>query len=143
MNESEFDFRLTESSPCLNKANDGYNMGAYLGIWKEPPPEDSLTMNLLFQNVPNPFNNNTLIVFQIFTRKSSENVKLRVYNVRGQLIRTLVSEPKSSGKYSVYWNGRDDIGEGVNSGIYFCHLQVGSKFSTAIKMVWQKPKINE
>ena len=133
------DYRLKENSPCENTASDGYNMGAYLGVWKEPPPPDTSTKSQLKQNSPNPFNNNTLITYQIYSRKSSANVNLEVYNNRGQLVRTLVSEEKTNGKYSTYWNGTNDNGLPVSSGFYFCCLRVGGEYVASIKMLWVKP----
>lgn len=135
------DFRLKENSPCENGADDGYNMGAYLGIWQQPPDPDTINENMLSQNIPNPFHNNTSIKYRIFSGKASEYVTLKVYNTRGQLVRTLVSEEKTNGLYGVYWNGRSESGIGVSSGVYFCHLQVGISYSKAIKMLWLRPDV--
>jgi len=138
------DYRLDSLlSQCVNRADDGYNMGAYLGLWKQPEEPESVSQNLLCQNIPNPFNNNTRIEYQIFSRKATENVSLRVYNTRGQLVRTLVSEPKTNGQYIAYWNGRSEAGIGVSSGVYFCRLQVGRSYSKAIKMIWLRPHVEE
>lgn len=141
--KANYDYRLEDNSPCLNGADDGYNIGAYLGVWKQPPDPDTLSENSLSQNIPNPFNNNTRIQYRIFSQRSSEYVNLKIYNTRGQLVRTLVSEPKTNGLYFAFWNGRDDRGVGVSSGFYFCHLQVGSDYSEAIKMLWLRPDVEE
>ena len=137
------DYRLADNSPCLNAADDGYNMGAYLGVWKQPPDPDTLNENSLKQNSPNPFNNNTFITYRIFSQRNSEHVTLKIYNIQGQLIRTLVSERKTNGLYVAYWNGRDERGQGVCSGYYFCHLRVGINFSETIKMLWLRPNVEE
>ena len=133
------DYRLKENSPCKNVACDGYDMGAYLGIWKEPPKPETLERSQIKQNRPNPFNNNTLITYQILSRKSPANVGLEIYNNRGQLVRTLVSEEKTNGNYIVYWNGTDDNGLPMGSGFYFCCLRVGGEYVSSIKMLWVKP----
>ena len=83
------------------------------GIEKNPEiPADYI----LKQNQPNPFNPETMIEFSI---PHNDNVELSVYNTRGQHIKTLVSEIKSRGKHTVIWNGTNDAGENVSSGIYF------------------------
>lgn len=70
----------------------------------------------LYQNYPNPFNNQTNIKFQV---SNKSNVKLEIFNVIGQKIITLVDENKLPGYYSLKWNGKNEGGETVNSGIYF------------------------
>ncbi|HET6347723.1 MAG TPA: FlgD immunoglobulin-like domain containing protein [Candidatus Krumholzibacteria bacterium] len=80
---------------------------------------------LLEQNYPNPFNPDTAIRFFI---KSAGTVSLVVYDSRGQRVRTLVNgfqSPRSDG-IEVKWDGRDDQGTSVSSGIYFCKLVAGS-----------------
>ncbi|MGB4309611.1 MAG: FlgD immunoglobulin-like domain containing protein, partial [Candidatus Cloacimonadaceae bacterium] len=64
-------------------------------------------------------------------------VKLDVYNIKGQLVNTLVNEPKARGKHQVVWNGKDHSGKGVASGIYFVHLSSNSR-SSVHKMVLMK-----
>lgn len=141
--EANNDYRIEDNSSCLNGADDGYNMGAYLGVWKEPPDPDTINENMLSQNTPNPFHNNTFIAYRIFSRRVSEYVTLKVYNTRGQLVRTLVNEPRTNGLYVANWNGRSESGIGVSAGVYFCHLQVGSSYSKAIKMLWLRPDVEE
>ncbi|MFH1687955.1 MAG: FlgD immunoglobulin-like domain containing protein [bacterium] len=71
---------------------------------------------------PNPFNESTDISFEIARRSS---VDLTVYNVLGQRVRLLVSEDLSAGPHSVSWDGRDDGGRQVASGVYLYRLSVG------------------
>jgi N-acetylmuramoyl-L-alanine amidase len=78
----------------------------------------------LFQNYPNPFNPETTISYRL-TRPGE--VVLRIFNVRGQLVRTLVHETQPAGQYSLRWDSRDDDGQAVASGVYLCHLQVGRR----------------
>ncbi len=70
---------------------------------------------ILYNNYPNPFNPSTKISFNVPVRSQ---LKLEIYNVRGELINTLIDEEYSPGKYEVLWNGRNMNGEKVTSGIY-------------------------
>jgi flagellar hook assembly protein FlgD len=141
VNPGADDYRLNAGSPCEQTAADGYNMGAYLGVQGEIPNPDTLMVNVLKPNKPNPFRNNTLIAYQIFTRQPSEHVTMIVYNVRGQVVRTLVDEDKTNGQYFVFWNGFNDDDYAVPCGNYFCRLQVGSAYKKTIKMLWLKPQL--
>ena len=74
-----------------------------------------LLVTKLENNYPNPFNPTTLIKYQI----SKENkVELNVFNIKGQLVKTLINQIQSSGKYSAIWNGNDEYGKSVTSGVY-------------------------
>jgi hypothetical protein len=85
----------------------------------------------LYQNVPNPFNPSTEIRFDIPRRM---NVRLEVFNVRGQRIRVLASGELDPGRKSYYWRGRDDGGNSVASGVYFYRLET-SDYSQTRKMI--------
>lgn len=74
----------------------------------------------LGDNRPNPFNLLTRISYQLPERTS---VSLKIYNLSGQLVKTLVEGQKPSGWHSVQWDGRDDSGKAVASGIYFYRLE--------------------
>lgn len=74
----------------------------------------------LYGASPNPFNPSTNISFHL--SKTSPTV-LTIYNVKGQVIRTLINSPYQSGRYSVTWDGRDERGNSVSSGLYFCRLK--------------------
>lgn len=73
----------------------------------------------LSQNFPNPFNMKTSFKYQIPTR---QHVLIEVYNVLGRKLKTLVNDQKEPGFYTVYWDGVDDQGKSVVSGIYFYHI---------------------
>jgi len=74
---------------------------------------------------PNPFNPSTKISFEL---PRAESVRLRIYDVRGGLVRELVkSEMLSAGNHSVIWNGRDEVGRSAPSGIYFYSLVAGAQ----------------
>ena len=76
----------------------------------------------LLQNYPNPFNPRTTIPFAVH---SPVHTTLRIYNVRGQLVKTLVDEEMETGRHSMLWDGRDDKGKQLASGIYFFKLTAG------------------
>jgi hypothetical protein len=79
---------------------------------------------LLLDNYPNPLGPATTIRYSVPRR---ESVALRIYNVLGQEVRTLVHEVQSPGPRSALWDGRDSKGQPVCSGIYLCTLRVGSE----------------
>ena len=76
----------------------------------------------LAQNVPNPFNPETMIQYQL--PKQTE-VRLEIYNVLGELVRRLVDEKQPPGYYTVHWNGRDEQGRPLASGVYVYSLRAG------------------
>lgn len=85
---------------------------------------------VLEQNYPNPFNPTTEIRFFI---PATASVSLKIYNLKGNLIRTVVSEIMRKGSYTVEWDGIDESHEAVASGIYFYELKTGT-FSQVKKM---------
>ncbi len=86
----------------------------------------------LSSNYPNPFNPETAISYQL---PANSRVNLTVYNLNGQMVRRLVNENQSAGSYTVKWDGRDDHGVPVSSGVYFYRLTTGSGFVATRKMV--------
>ncbi len=76
----------------------------------------------LSQNFPNPFNPSTTIRYSL---AAESWVTLAVYDLRGKMIRRLVEENQSPGQHSVHWDGRDDAGRQVSSGIYLYRLSTG------------------
>lgn len=90
----------------------------------------------LGQNYPNPFNPQTVIRFSL-SNPQTINTTLAIYNVLGEKVRTLLNEQKKAGSYEVVWDGKDDQGKELASGIYFCNLKVG-RFSESKKMLLLK-----
>jgi hypothetical protein len=82
-------------------------------------------------NIPNPFNPSTTILYDIL---DPCEVKLDIYNARGQKIRTLINEAKASGHHSVVFDGRDDRGQSIASGVYFYRFTAG-KYTATRKML--------
>ena len=85
----------------------------------------------LFQNYPNPFNPNTQITFDV---PASEFVMLRVFNLLGQDVHTLINKAMTPGRYTVEWNGNDMLNNEVASGVYFYELR-GKSFISRKKML--------
>jgi hypothetical protein len=81
----------------------------------------------LLPNRPNPFTKNTVIRYQL---PCSARVGLKIYNIAGQLIRTLVIRDQAAGSYSVIWNGLDENGRVVGCGVYFYRLTANSNHAT-------------
>ena len=80
----------------------------------------------LFPNYPNPFNPRTHIDFEIKGLRK-RMVQLTVYNTLGELVKTLLHQPLSAGKYSLVWDGTNEQGQSVASGVYIYRLQVGNR----------------
>ena len=77
----------------------------------------------LEQNHPNPFNPETVIKYNL---PEDVSVRLVVYNVLGQEVRELVNAAQTAGVYAVRWNGQDDLGRQVSSGLYLYRLEAGA-----------------
>jgi len=82
---------------------------------------------------PSPFNPSTMLSYSLSTRGL---VRVRVYDVRGRLVRTLVDAVQDAGGHELLWNGRDDDGDAVTSGVYLAELKAeGRTFSTKLVLV--------
>jgi hypothetical protein len=92
------------------------------------PPESTTGTGLdvlpprfaLYQNTPNPFNPKTRIHFDV--PAGGGDVSIKIYDVEGRLVRTLVSGEQFPGRWSTTWEGNDDGGTRVASGVYFCRM---------------------
>jgi hypothetical protein len=92
--------------------------------------ESPITLPTAFslqQNYPNPFNPSTVIRFQL---PVVSQVRLHIYNLKGQLVRTLVNEQKPAGRHQVVWDGRNDVGARVPSGVYLYRIEAGDFHAT-------------
>jgi len=112
------------------------------GIATDVEPQGKKTISwgkikhTLYQNYPNPFNPETWIPFQL---AEPADVVISIYDIHGQLVRQIELGKMPAGVYvskdrAVYWDGRNDIGEKVTSGMYFYTLQVGD-YSTTKRML--------
>ena len=78
----------------------------------------------LYQNYPNPFNNQTTIMYDIPSLMvNTVDVEILIYNTVGTLVRTLDEGDKAAGQHTTLWDGRNDDGEKVSSGVYFYQLR--------------------
>lgn len=145
----------------LDSDGDGFSNGVELqnptGIWSGGPvgdpskvtnPGDPLSKPnptsitnevitnryILHNNYPNPFNPSTTIVFEIPKR---EFVTLQIFNVNGELIKTLLNENLDAGRFEKNWNGKDEYGNQVVSGIYFYRIKAGH-FESSRRMILLK-----
>jgi hypothetical protein len=91
----------------------------------------------LGQNHPNPFNPTTVIPYTLPGGSATSRVRLVILDVSGRMVRTLVDEPQAGGLHEAVWDGRDDRGGPVSSGIYFCVLDANGQRNTR-KMVLLK-----
>jgi hypothetical protein len=103
--------------------------GAPTGVGSPIPAQFALR-----PNYPNPFNPSTTIRFDL---ASPGAVTLKVYDVKGALVRSLVDENREAGSYSLAWDGRNDQGNPASSGVYFYKLNAGG-FSDVRKMTLLK-----
>jgi fibronectin-binding autotransporter adhesin len=105
--------------------NDGYSAALNSVTVREIPSEFALS-----QNYPNPFNPTTSIKFAI---PENANVQLNVYNMLGQKVRTIMDGMQDAGYYTVNWDGTNDLGSKVSSGIYIYRISAG-KYNATMKM---------
>jgi len=93
------------------------------GVAGRPKNSGPQTTLCLSPNFPNPFSQFTGISYQL---PVMGHVNLSIYNIAGQLVRTLANEDKMAGSYQVIWNGNDESNKKAAQGIYFCKLQSGN-----------------
>ena len=110
----------------------------YGSIVYEPTTDitDDVFVNKFYlsQNYPNPFNPETVINFNLI---KDVEISLNIYNIKGQKVKTMIDEPIEKGAHSVIWNGKDNSGNSVSSGLYFYKLQAG-EFESTKKMILLK-----
>ena len=83
--------------------------------------------HMLEQNIPNPFSKETLIPFSI---NNPSTINLSIFNINGQQVKTIINETKATGSYNAIWDGTDDNGIELESGIYFYRLQTNGATTT-------------
>lgn len=109
--------------------------GSPVGIEDEPPFSATLPNKFsMQQNFPNPFNPSTTIQY---TLAEAGQATLLIYDIRGNLVKTLVAESESAGSHTRLWNGMNDSGQPVSTGLYLAQLHSGASTQT-IKMLMIK-----
>jgi hypothetical protein len=112
-------------SSDLNRAY--FDRRDWTGVAERPGSGLNVGSLKLLPNAPNPFNQMTTIKYQL---TKPGKVSIKVYNAAGQLVRILVDEPQAAGRHSSQWNGRDEQGMEVSSGIYLYRLEAGGEAAT-------------
>lgn len=154
------DFSLTSGSPCINAGTldlpngielpefdlagnpriygSTVDMGAYewQGTVVEPEIPQISPQTTHISNFPNPFNPSTTIRFSIEQKEQNQQVKLIIYNIKGQKVKTLLDCTTAPGTYECNWNGKDEMGKSVSSGQYVVKLiQNGNETATKIMLL--------
>ena len=142
---NQHDYHLTAANPAIDAGEniaevsddyDGnprqpgsYDVGAFeyqtTGLGNQG--SNSIKKFYLYPNYPNPFNPETAVSYQL---PLAGEVELIIYNSLGQKVRTLVEARKPAGQHEVTWNGRDDRGQAVGSGIYYVQLRAQNSIQT-------------
>ena len=130
VNENAADFSLQATSPAIDKGVDvglsfagaapdlgAFEFGLTTGVENPGIQPEQFSLH---QNYPNPFNPETTIVYNLI---SAAKITIEVYDILGRKVRTLVNEAKETGAYTVSWNGKNDLGRSVASGVYFYKLE--------------------
>ena len=107
-------------------------------IWEGGPVSvhdpNFVARTILGTNFPNPFNPMTTISFAL---RQTEKVNIDIYNVKGEKVKTLVNNEMDPGHHSAIWNGKDNSGKNVASGVYFYKMKAG-KYASTKKMILMK-----
>ncbi len=129
---------FSSSFPFLAPPSEGYANShgkTYMGPIGITPNGGNIPTDFsLGQNYPNPFNPTTQIKYDI---SKTQNVSIKIFDLLGREVRTLVNEMKTPGQYSVMWDSKNSSGTIVSSGIYFYRLETGD-FVDIKKMVLVK-----
>jgi hypothetical protein len=89
----------------------------------EPSNGDIPGTITLFENYPNPFHSSTTICYSL---PASADIRLNIYNLRGEKVRTLINQHQSAGNFEISWNGRNDNNVRVASGIYIYKIEINT-----------------
>ncbi|MHB9028571.1 MAG: right-handed parallel beta-helix repeat-containing protein, partial [Candidatus Latescibacterota bacterium] len=135
-------YNLSKLSPCIGagtpegapefdlagvRRHNPPDMGAYEYPQRIGVEEQSPVSFALLPNYPNPFNPTTTISFSL---QKEDQTELTVYDITGRKVQTLLAQKMSAGEHSVVWDGRDDKGKPVSSGVYFTRLAAGKRIAT-------------
>ena len=113
------------------EVRDIHNESHKLEVEEDYSPSFAPKANALMQNYPNPFNPQTTITFDIV---NARRVSIDIFDVNGRLVKNLLNERRSGGRHSVQWNGTNNSGSTVPSGIYFYRINAG-EFNATRKMI--------
>ncbi len=110
----------------------GDKVSSCFAVWTKQTPTDTPDDNLILlptsiavsQNYPNPFNPSTTIEYSLDHR---DHVSIDIYNSLGEFIKQVIDETKAAGRYQVVWNGTDQRGRQVATGVYFYRVKIGDQ----------------
>ncbi len=140
VNDGEYSYVIWEDTRSSGKT-DIYNVYIQKVRFEPVGADDPQIHNPgseLMQNYPNPFNPTTTIDYSL---KEESFVSLNIYNIRGQKVKTLVADEMQAGNHSIVWNGKNDSGKSVSSGIYFSGLtaqNINGDYTSVKKMILLK-----
>ncbi|MFB3844571.1 MAG: M14 family zinc carboxypeptidase [Candidatus Cloacimonadaceae bacterium] len=125
-------FHLTDQSNNIDLTDPGWtidNLRIVTGSATPASDETSgqIPLTILLQTYPNPFHDCTTIKF---TTGTETTLKIEIYNIKGQKVKTLTNQLYKRGNYSLSWDGTDDKGSALASGVYFCRLTCRQKVMT-------------
>jgi len=147
VNAGAWDFHLSEDSPCIDEGVAYFEAGGEILIDLDPEdyfgiapdigafefsPEtgaasEFMAVSKLYPNYPNPFIEKTAISYQL---PAEGNVTIKVFDVRGREVQTLLNEGHSAGRGSVIWNGLDNTGRRMSPGVYFIRMLAADELSS-------------
>lgn len=107
----------------------------YLTDYVSSNNSECIEDKIQLSNYPNPFNPTTIIEFSIH---NDSQIELSIYNIKGQKIKTLIQDEFTTGSHSITWNGEDESGNSVSSGIYYYKLDVNGKTKISKKCLLLK-----
>jgi hypothetical protein len=124
---------LPEKGVVIRGAQFGLRTGGGAQAAAKPVGEEDVqpASFKLLPNYPNPFNQQTTIPYTLAERSQ---VRLVIYNALGQVVRTLVEDTQEAGDQEVVWDGQDQAGQEVASGVYVCRLEVVGKYAETRRM---------
>ena len=127
---------------CLDDINNGRTVdlgvceGADGDLVSEREPTVGFIGSGLMGVSPNPFNSSARVSYRVPEEAGNANVTIKVYNVTGREVATLVNESQFSGEYSASWNGRSTAGDQVTRGIYFLRIVVGDMAPQNVRILY-------
>jgi hypothetical protein len=141
----QIDFKLRDVSGHYTSLNPGlqskpggivgdYSQSSFL-VLDQTGTQSPQLVTSLHKAYPNPFGHGTSISLSV--AKQSPQLELAIYNVKGQKIRTLIQGKQDSGNFDLWWDGMDDRGNQMPSGLYFCRLKDANR-QQSIKLMLVK-----
>lgn len=128
--EDTYSWNLRTLDVCLNNGYlytaNGFNNMNVINLATLPSSDETTTpvQQIVVKNYPNPFKSNTTISYSLLSAGITE---VAIYNIRGQLVRKLISNHQKAGNHTTVWNGDDENMRAVASGMYFCRLESSGK----------------